>query len=89
MSIFEAVMIIAFGCAWPASIYKSYVSRSNEGKSLYFMLIVLIGYIGGVIHKIIYSYDIVLVLYFVNFIMVAADICLYYRNSRIGRITQE
>ena len=37
MSIFEAIMLICFGAAWPFSIYKSYTSRENTGKSiLYF-----------------------------------------------------
>jgi len=38
MSIFEALMMIFFGLAWPFSIYKSYKSKSNNGKSLWFLL---------------------------------------------------
>ncbi|ADL12532.1 hypothetical protein [Acetohalobium arabaticum] len=83
MSIFEAIMLLCFGAAWPASIYRSYVSRDNSGKSLWFMVIVLIGYISGVTHKLIYSYDLVIYLYILNGLMVSADILLYYRNSRL------
>ncbi|MDR2191301.1 MAG: hypothetical protein LBO62_00265 [Endomicrobium sp.] len=85
MSVFEAVMIIAFGCAWPASIYKSYTSKSNAGKSLWFLIIVVVGYICGIIHKLIYSYDAVLVLYIINLLMVLTDICIYFRNEKILR----
>jgi hypothetical protein len=82
MSIFEAVMIAAFGCAWPASIYKSYVSGSNSGKSLWFLIIVAAGYICGIIHKLLYSYDAVLFLYVINTLMVLTDIGIYFRNTK-------
>ena len=63
MSIFEVIMLACFGAAWPASIYKSYTSRRNTGKSIMFLCIVLIGYIAGIIHKSIYSVDHVIYLY--------------------------
>jgi len=85
MSIFEALMITAFGVAWPASIYKSYVSRSTGGKSLAFLLIAFAGYIFGIVHKVFYYYDWVLILYIINTLMIAADIGLYYRNSRLEK----
>jgi lipopolysaccharide export LptBFGC system permease protein LptF len=83
MSIFEIAMLFCFGFAWPFSIYKSYKSRSNKGKSLAFLYIVLAGYLAGIMHKIMYSFDPVIVLYIVNGIMVLADIMLYYRNRRL------
>ena len=82
MSFFEALMLICFGTAWPASIYKSYVSQSVEGKSLMFMLIVEVGYLAGILHKFLYSFDMVIWLYILNLIMVTIDICLYARNYR-------
>jgi len=83
MSIFEIAMLFCFGFAWPFSIYKSYKSGTNRGKSLAFLYIVLAGYLAGIIHKIMYSFDPVIVLYIVNGLMVLADIMLYYRNRRI------
>lgn len=80
MSFFEALMLVCFGAAWPASIYKSYVSRSIAGKSLWFMIIVEIGYLAGMIHKLLYSFDLVIWLYLLNLLMVAIDIGLYARN---------
>ena len=75
MSVFEAFMMISFGFAWPFSIYKSYISRSNKGKSLWFMLIVLAGYASGIIHKCVYNLDFVLGLYILNFILVSMMLC--------------
>ncbi|HEY5584320.1 MAG TPA: hypothetical protein VIK78_07505 [Ruminiclostridium sp.] len=83
MSIFEALMLLSFGAAWPAQIYKSYTSRKNAGKSLAFLYIVIFGYLCGLTHKILYSRDIVMVLYIINLVMVSIDICLYYRNKAI------
>jgi len=84
MSIFEAIMLICFGTAWPFSIYKSYTSRSNAGKSIFFLLVVLTGYLSGMLHKLIYSFDPVIYLYMLNFCLVSTDIILYFRNKRIN-----
>ncbi len=83
MSIFEAMMLLCFGFAWPASISKSFRSKSNKGKSFFFMAIVWLGYVSGVLHKIIYSYDRIIFLYIINLLMVSIDIALYIRNSRL------
>ncbi|MBM7853913.1 hypothetical protein JOC37_000278 [Desulfohalotomaculum tongense] len=82
MSIFEIIMLTCFGAAWPFAIYKSYTSKSTEGKSLSFLIILLIGYIAGVLHKLFYSYDQVIYLYIINFIMVFIDMILYLRNRK-------
>lgn len=83
MSPFETIMIACFGAAWPVSIYKSYKSKKNTGKSLAFLIIVFIGYIAGVIHKIQYNYDLVIYLYGLNCIMVFTDMMLYIRNRKL------
>jgi uncharacterized membrane protein len=80
MSIFEIVMLVCFGSAWPFSIYKSWKSRETAGKSLPFLLVILVGYLAGALHKVFYSFDYVIVLYIVNSIMVLTDILLYLRN---------
>ncbi|MFH1368007.1 MAG: hypothetical protein ABII64_02645 [Elusimicrobiota bacterium] len=82
MSIFEAVMLLCFGAAWPFSIYKSYKSRKNAGKSVIFLYILLAGYASGFVHKLFYSRDNVIYLYVMNGFMVLADIIIYYRNRR-------
>jgi len=83
MSLFEAVMLICFGAAWPVSIYKSWTSRSCGGKSVVFLYIVLLGYAAGITHKLLNSRDWVIALYALNALMVIIDIGLYYRNRKI------
>ena len=85
MSIFEIGMLLCFGFAWPSNIYKSLKSRTAAGRSLTFQWASLIGYIGGIPHKILYSNDIVLYLYILNFVMVSIDTGLYFRNRRLDR----
>ncbi|MDF2537931.1 MAG: hypothetical protein K0S76_952 [Herbinix sp.] len=82
-SIFEAMMVISFGISWPASLIKSYRSRTAKGKSIIFLSFILFGYIFGIISKITASnISYVLVFYIINFVMVFADLCLYFRNKR-------
>lgn len=85
MSVFEAVMLICFGAAWPASIYKSYISRTTAGKSLIFLVIVFIGYLAGITHKVLFDLDGVMLLYILNSVMVFADIMLYCRNRNLEK----
>ena len=82
MSVFELVMLLCFGIAWPFSIHKSLTSHSVKGKSLAFLLIVWLGYLSGVLHKIFYHPDIVVVFYVINLTMVSVDAVLYLRNKR-------
>ena len=85
MSIFEAGMLLCFGAAWPMNIIKSLRSRTAGGKSVIFQWAILVGYICGITNKILYSNDIVLYLYILNFIMVSIDTCLFYRNRRLDK----
>lgn len=80
--IFEAIMLVCFGMAWPVSILKSWRSRTNKGKSGFFLFIVLMGYVSGLIHKLWWQdqVDGVVWLYVLNAVMVVADGALYYRN---------
>jgi len=74
-------MLLCFGAAWPVSIYKSYTSRTTAGKSVIFLIIVLIGYIAGILHKIFNNFDLVIWLYIANAVMVSIDILLYVCNK--------
>lgn len=86
MSIFEIIMLVCFGAAWPFSIYRSYRSGNNSGKSVIFLFVILTGYIAGMLHKVFYYYDIVILLYGLNCAMVSVDILLYFRNRRYGNV---
>jgi len=80
--IYEAIMLICFGMAWPFSIAKSWRSRTCKGKSIFFLFVILTGYIAGILNKTTNGLcrDPVLILYALNTLMVAADIALYFRN---------
>ena len=86
MSIFEIVMLACFGAAWPFSLCRSYRSRTNAGKSLFFLGVVFLGYVSGILHKIFFSPDAVIGLYILNGIMVFGDILLYFRNRRLDQL---
>ncbi|MBN2255843.1 MAG: hypothetical protein JW736_09050 [Deltaproteobacteria bacterium] len=79
MSIFEAVMLVCFGVSWPLSIAKALRTKVVEGKSPLFMAVIGLGYLSGIIHKLLFSFDWVILLYALNMTMVAIDLGLYYR----------
>lgn len=79
----EAVMLVAFGAAWPASLFKSYQARSAKSKSLFFLLLVGIGYVSGITAKIISgNVNYILCFYAFNLMAVLMDLVLYFRNRR-------
>lgn len=82
MSILEAIMLLCFGTAWPFSIIRSFKSKSTNGKSLAFLLVLILGYIAGILNKLLYDNDIVLYLYILNLIMVSTDAILWIRNKK-------
>jgi hypothetical protein len=82
MSIFEVIMLVCFGVSWPVSIAKTLRTKSVEGKSSVFLIIIGLGYASGIAHKWLYSRDWTTALYCVNLCMVVADIFLYYRFSK-------
>lgn len=84
MSIFEAGMMVCFGISWPIAAYKTYKAKCVNGKSIHFSFLILLGYICGIIHKLLYSLDIVLVLYLLNVIFLLIDMGLWYkyRNNK-------
>lgn len=86
MSGFEILMLVCFGAAWPFSIAKSWRGRSNSGKSVVFLWIVLLGYAAGISHKVCFAMDGVIAFYILNAVMVGMDIGLYYRNGRLARV---
>lgn len=82
MSIFEIIMLVCFGAAWPFSIYRSYTSGKTGGKSLFFLIIILVGYMAGIANKLFYRFDNVVYLYYLNFAMVSIDTALWFRNKK-------
>ena len=85
MSIFEALMLIGFGLAWPFNICKSIKSKTAAGKSFSFMITIEIAYLCGIAHKVFYSFDAVIWLYILNFLMVITDLFLMCRNRKFDK----
>ena len=85
MSIFEVVMLLCFGAAWPISIYKSYTSKAVSGKSVLFLYVIMLGYVSGIINKLLYNLDWVVFLYALNLVMVFTDAMLYHRNVKLSK----
>lgn len=85
MMVFEIMMLVCFGFAWPTSIYKSLKSKSVEGKSVLFLYVIIAGYIFGILHKIFNDPDFVVFLYALNALMVFVDLMLYYKNKKLSR----
>ena len=85
MGLFEFLMLFCFGFSWPFSILKSIRSGSTKGKSLMFMLLVFFGYIFGIIHKVLYSFNWVTWAYVTLLALVGVDLVLYWRNWRRER----
>ena len=83
MQIFEFIMLACFGLSWPISVYKSIKSKSTQGKSVVFIVAIIIGYISGIIGKIINDQlTYVLVIYCFNLIVVSVDLVLFFINRK-------
>jgi hypothetical protein len=83
----EAGMLLCFGVAWPVDIYKTLRTRQVAGKSIGFMLIVLLGYVCGMAAKFYRASqgeppETVTWLYALNAVLVSVDILVYLRFRR-------
>ena len=91
--ILEVVMLICFGLSWPINAYKSWKARTAKGKSPAFLCLIIFGYVAGITAKFLnesYMASIdtkwyVLFFYFLNMLMVSADLCIYFRNKRLDK----
>ncbi len=83
-SLLESIMLICFAAAWPASIHKSWTSRTRKGKSLFFLLIVFFGYMAGITRILLRDGGGFLIFsYTFNSMLVCCDLAVYYRNYRL------
>lgn len=79
----ETGMMLCFGLSWPASILKSWRSRTSKGKSLPFLVLIFSGYIMGLAGKVIIGQLVwhVIGIYTLNATLVGIDLALYFRNK--------
>jgi hypothetical protein len=91
----EAMMILCFGLSWPISIYRSYVSRTARGKSLFFEVFLWVGYILGISRKVLqymagsdlnFLFYLGWFFYLLNIVEISIDMLLYFRNARLDSL---
>ena len=83
--IFQALMLICFGVAWPFSIWRMLKTKKSHGKSLLFLTVILAGYIFGLLFQYFGERNAVSFLYLLNILMVSFDLFL---TIKYGKITQ-
>ena len=85
--VMEVIMVLCFGASWPFNVMKSWRTRSTQGKSLSFLVLIFTGYLSGIIGKLMVSAPnwFVLFFYMLNMCMVGVDIGLYWRNRRLEK----
>lgn len=88
--ILEIAMIVLFGASWPANVIKSYKARTAKGKSLLFLILIIVGYLCGIAAKVFFveAKWYVLFFYILNTVMVTADLILYFRNRRLDKLEE-
>ena len=50
--ILETIMLVAFGLSWPINVYKNLKARTAKAMSLWFILLIISGYVAGITAKI-------------------------------------
>ena len=89
-SILETVMLVCFGFSWPLNVIKAYKAKTARGTSLPFILLIITGYIAGIVAKIITGQiNYVLIAYIVNLAIVSLNILIYFRNYSIDKKSQQ
>ncbi len=95
--LFEVIMVVLFGCSWPVNLIKAYKARTAKGTSLLFLCLLIVGYISGIISKLInpvYMHSFgekwyVLFFYVLNLIMIIGNLIVYFRNKSLDKKEQK
>lgn len=81
--ILESVMLICFGLSWPINVWKNIKSKSAKNMSLKFILLIIVGYIAGIVAKLSKgAVNYVLVVYILNLVIVSVNVVVYFVNKR-------
>ena len=88
----EFFMLFAFGFSWPFAIARTYKAghrgKGVAGKSPMFMIIVLLGYVGGILARLQdanTSNDWLAIVYVIDMALVSTDLTLYLYYSKKGK----
>ena len=84
--IFEIGMMLCFAAAWPFNIVRAWRARTAVGTSPWFMLVIELGYVLGMINKVINDdVNYVFAFYVLDFVLVLIGLTIYARNKAIDR----
>ncbi len=84
--ILETMMLVCFGFSWPLNVYHNFKSRTAKGMSLYFILLIMLGYVAGICAKLInHNYSYVLIVYVLNLLIVSLNVFIYFRNRKLDK----
>jgi len=82
----EALMLVCFGFSWPLNVIKAYKAGSAKGTSLAFIVLIVTGYIAGIMAKVInHQINYVLIVYFLNLLIVLSNLAVYFRNVNLDK----
>lgn len=89
--VLEFVMLFCFGLSWPINAYKHWKAGTAKSTSVYFILLILFGYVAGITAKLLVppKHFYVLLIYFINFFNVSLDLVIYFVNRRKDRAAQQ
>ncbi|MDR2442500.1 MAG: hypothetical protein LBE31_03145 [Deltaproteobacteria bacterium] len=78
--VLESAMLVSFGCAWPANIINTLRVKCSRGRTPVFLIIVILGYVFGLLAKILSPKELnyVAFFYILNLVLVSTDLCLYF-----------
>ena len=84
--IFEIGMMLCFAAAWPFNIVRAWRARTAVGTSPWFMLVIELGYVLGMINKFVNDdVNYVFAFYVLDFVLVLIGLAIYARNRAIDR----
>ncbi len=95
--VFDIIMVVCFGASWPFNIIRSFKARTAKGTSIQFMLLIEIGYIAGIICKVLLMIEnggltwlgyIAFSFYIINLLMVLTGIIIYFRNKKLDKLRE-
>ncbi len=88
--ILETIMLVCFGISWPLNVYHNIKAKTAKGMSLFFVLLIIAGYIAGISAKLInHNYSYVLIVYILNLLIVSVNVLVYFRNKAYDRRRDE
>lgn len=84
--VLETSMLVCFGASWPISVIRNIRAKTAKSMSLQFILLIITGYLAGIIAKLIMGQiSYVLLVYLFNLAIVSINLVVYFVNRRHDR----